>query len=285
MPLALVTGASTGIGRATALRLAAGGWTVLAGVREQAAGERLAAEASAPERVIPLTLDVTDAAQRAAAVERVSEQARSNGSSGGGLDALVNNAGTAVGGPLELISEEDLRAQFEVNVFAPLALIQAVLPAMRARRAGRIVNITSVSGVATWAGTGVYCASKWALEGAALSLADEVEPLGIRVSNIEPGGMRTDYAGRSLRQTQRLIDDYAGGPGHQARQILADHAGHEPGDPAKVAAAILRVVDAADPPRQLLLGADAMLYATRHMARAQAEIGQWAEVSLSTKFD
>jgi NAD(P)-dependent dehydrogenase (short-subunit alcohol dehydrogenase family) len=155
---------------------------------------------------------------------------------------------------------------------------------MRARRAGRIINITSVSGVAVWGGTGVYCASKHALEGAALTLADEVEGLGIKVTNVEPGGMRTDYAGRSLRASPRLIDDYAG-VGHQARRILADHAGHEPGDPAKVAAAILTVADAEAPPRQLLLGADAVLYATRQLARFQAEIGQWAPLSLSTAFD
>jgi len=115
--------------------------------------------------------------------------------------------------------------------------------------------------------------------GAALTLADEVEPLGIRVTNIEPGGMRTDYAGRSLRQTQRAIEDYAAIP---ARQILA---GHEPGDPAKVAGAILRVADAESPPRQLLLGADAVLYATRQLARFQTEMGQWAPLSLSTGFD
>jgi NAD(P)-dependent dehydrogenase (short-subunit alcohol dehydrogenase family) len=198
---------------------------------------------------------------------------------------LVNNAGYGLVGAVEEASLAEVRAQFEVNVFAPLALIQAVLPGMRARRAGRIINVTSVSGVAVWAGTGIYCASKWALEGAALTLADEVEPLGVRVTNVEPGGMRTDYGGRSLRHTQGRIDDYAGGPAHMARAILADHAGREPGDPAKVAAAILALADAAAPPRQLLLGADAILYATRHAARAQAEMGQWAAVSLSTRFD
>ncbi|HLZ83035.1 MAG TPA: SDR family NAD(P)-dependent oxidoreductase, partial [Caulobacteraceae bacterium] len=161
---------------------------------------------------------------------------------------------------------------------------RAVLPAMRARRAGHIVNVTSVSGVATWAGTGIYCASKFALEGAALTLADEVADFGIKVTNIEPGGMRTDYSARSLRQVARVIDDYAD-VAHAARRILADHAGHEPGDPAKVAAAILKVVDAENPPRQLLLGADAIHYATRHMARFQAEIGAWAPLSLSTGFE
>jgi len=272
----LITGVGSGLGRALAAAALARGDGVAGTVRR--ADQLAALEALAPGRAHGLKLDLTDAAAIGAVVEAAAGAL-------GDIDVLVNNAGYGLVGAVEEASLAEIRAQFEVNVFAPLALIQAVLPAMRARRAGRIVNITSVSGVATWAGTGVYCASKWALEGAALTLADEVEPLGIKVINIEPGGMRTDYAGRSLRQTQGLIDDYEGGPGRQARAILADHAGHEPGDPAKVAAAILTVVDAADPPRQLLLGADAMLYATRHMARFQAEIGQWAELSLSTRFD
>jgi len=272
----LITGVGSGLGRALAAAALARGDGVAGTVRR--ADQLAALEALAPGRAHGLKLDLTDAAAIGAVVEAAAGAL-------GDIDVLVNNAGYGLVGAVEEASLAEIRAQFEVNVFAPLALIQAVLPAMRARRAGRIVNITSVSGVATWAGTGVYCASKWALEGAALTLADEVEGLGIKVINIEPGGMRTDYAGRSLRQTQGLIDDYEGGPGRQARAILADHAGHEPGDPAKVAAAILTVVDAADPPRQLLLGADAMLYATRHMARFQAEIGQWAELSLSTRFD
>ncbi|HXQ15201.1 MAG TPA: oxidoreductase [Caulobacteraceae bacterium] len=272
----LITGVGSGLGRALAAAALARGDGVAGTVRR--ADQLAALEALAPGRAHGLKLDLTDAAAIGAVVEAAAGAL-------GDIDVLVNNAGYGLVGAVEEASLAEIRAQFEVNVFAPLALIQAVLPAMRARRAGRIVNITSVSGVATWAGTGVYCASKWALEGAALTLADEVEGLGIKVINIEPGGMRTDYAGRSLRQTQGLIDDYDGGPGRQARAILADHAGHEPGDPAKVAAAILTVVDAANPPRQLLLGADAMLYATRHMARFQAEIGQWAELSLSTRFD
>jgi len=190
MPLALVTGASTGIGRATALRLAAGGWTVLAGVREQAAGERLSAEASAPDRVIPVTLDVTDAAQRAAAVERVSEHATRNGGSGSGLDALVNNAGIAVGGPLELISEEDLRGQFEVNVFAPVALTRALLPDLRSAR-GRIVFVSSIGGRVSVPFLAPYAASKHAIEAIADSLRVELSTSHVSVALVEPGAVAT----------------------------------------------------------------------------------------------
>jgi NAD(P)-dependent dehydrogenase (short-subunit alcohol dehydrogenase family) len=271
----LITGVGSGLGAALATAALARGDTVAGTVR--AASDGVTFEALAPGRARAFILDLADAA----AIAAVAGEAQA---ALGGIDVLVNNAGYGLVGAVEEATADEIRAQFEVNVFAPLSLIRAVLPAMRARRAGHIVNVTSVSGVATWAGTGIYCASKFALEGAALTLADEVEPLGIKVTNIEPGGMRTDYSGRSLRQAARSIDDYAS-VAHAARRILADHAGHEPGDPAKVAAAILQVVDAETPPRQLLLGADAILYATRHMARFQAELGAWAPLSLSTAFD
>ena len=270
----LITGVGSGLGRALASAALARGDAVAGTVR--AASDLAAFETLAPGRARGFRLDLADEAA-IAVVARAAQAAL------GGVDVLVNNAGYGLVGAIEEASPDEIRAQFEVNVFGPLALIQVVLPAMRERRAGHIVNVTSVSGVATWAGTGVYCASKFALEGAALTLADEVAPFGIKVTNIEPGGMRTDYSGRSLRHAARTIEDYAS-VAHAARRILADHAGHEPGDPARVAAAILKVVDAEDPPRQLLLGADAVLYATRHMARFQAELGAWASVSLSTGF-
>jgi NAD(P)-dependent dehydrogenase (short-subunit alcohol dehydrogenase family) len=169
-------------------------------------------------------------------------------------------------------------------VFGPIAAIQAVLPYFRARRRGHVITITSVSGVATWAGTGIYCGSKHALEGVTRTLAEEVAELGIKVTNIEPGGLRTDYAGRSMVVAQRRIDDYEGAA-RNAQRIMAEHAGQEPGDPAKVADAILAIAGTDDPPLQLLLGADAMLYATRELARYQAEIGRWAALTLSTRFD
>jgi NAD(P)-dependent dehydrogenase (short-subunit alcohol dehydrogenase family) len=271
----LITGVSAGLGQALAKAALARGDKVAGTVRTP---EALAAfEALAPHRAFGFLLDVTDetAAHEVAAKAEVAT---------GGLDVLVNNAGYGLVGAVEEASLAEIRAQFEVNVFGPIAMMQAVLPFMRGRRAGRIVNITSVSGVATWAGTGIYCGSKFALEGVAQTLAQEVAELGIKVINVEPGGMRTDYAGRSLHQTQRIIDDYAGAA-RQARIILAEHGGHESGDPAKVAAAILAVVDAETPPLQLLLGADAMHYANRDLARFQQEIGEWAELTMSTGFE
>jgi len=154
---------------------------------------------------------------------------------------------------------------------------------MRERRAGHVINVTSVSGLAAWAGTGVYCGSKHALEGIGRTLAQEVAIFGIQVTNVEPGGMRTDYAGRSLRVTERKIADYDA-TAHNAERVLGGHSGQEGGDPAKVAAAILSIAGAADAPVQLLLGADAVHYATQTIAAFQEEFGRWAALSLSTGF-
>jgi NAD(P)-dependent dehydrogenase (short-subunit alcohol dehydrogenase family) len=138
--------------------------------------------------------------------------------------------------------------------------------------------------MATWQGTGIYCASKFALEAIGETLAEEVAGLGIKVINVEPGGMRTDYASRSLVRAVRKVADYDS-TAHQSERILAGHAGSEAGDPGKMARAILSIVAMEKPPRNLLLGADAMHYATRRMGALLAEFGHWAPVTLDTKFD
>lgn len=270
----LITGAGSGLGLAlTKVVLAAGGEVAGLVRRPESAAE---VEALAPGRARSFIADMRDAAAVRAAVE-AAETAL------GGLDVLVNNAGYGLIGAVEEASLEEMREQFEVNVFAPVIAIQAILPHFRRRRAGHIVNVTSVSGLAAWAGTGIYCGSKHALEGIGRTLAQELAPLGIKVTNVEPGGMRTDYAGRSMRVTERRIDDYEA-TAHASERILAQHAGSEAGDPVRIAAAILQVVDASDPPVQLLLGADAVHYATQSMAAFQEEFGRWAALSLSTGF-
>jgi NAD(P)-dependent dehydrogenase (short-subunit alcohol dehydrogenase family) len=188
VPLALVTGASTGIGRATTLRLAAKGWTVLAGVRDPAAGGRLLADAGGAGRVIPLALEVTDPEQVAAAAARVEEEAAAAGA--GGLDALINNAGIGVGGPLELVSADDLRRQFDVNVLAQIAVTQALLPALR-RAGGRIVFVSSIGGRVAMAFTAPYAASKHAIEAFGDALRVELRSSGVRVALVEPGSVAT----------------------------------------------------------------------------------------------
>jgi NAD(P)-dependent dehydrogenase (short-subunit alcohol dehydrogenase family) len=189
MPTVLITGASTGIGQATALRLAKAGWTVLAGVRDVDAGERLAAEAPAG-RVQPLTLDVTDFQQIREAAGRVSELGGGGESSPGRLDALVNNAGIGYGGPLELIHPDDLRKQFDVNVLGQISVTQALLPALRAAH-GRIVFMSSVGGRVAMAFTAPYAASKHAIEAIGDALRVELATSNVQVALVEPGSVAT----------------------------------------------------------------------------------------------
>ena len=271
----LITGVSGGLGQALAVAALARGDAVAGTVRKPT--DLAAFEALAPGRARGFLADMTDAEAVRAAVEGAEAAL-------GGLDVLVANAGYGLFGAVEEASLAEIRAQFEVNVFAPIVAMQAALPYFRRRRAGHIIAITSVSGVAVWAGTGVYCASKHALEGVARTLAQEVAELGIKVTCVEPGGIRTQFAGPSMRITQASIADYAGA-GHAAQRIMAEHAGHEPGDPARMAEAILAIAGTADPPLQLLLGADAIGYVTQQLAQTQTELGRWAKLSLSTGFD
>ncbi len=198
VPVALITGASTGIGRATTLRLAAAGWTVLAGVRDPAAGESLVKGAGGGGRVITLSLDVTDAAQIAQARERVDQE-----TGAAGLDALVNNAGIGIGGPLELVSEEDLRRQFDVNVFAQVEVTKALLPALR-RAHGRLVFVSSIGGRVAMAFTAPYAASKHALEAFGDALRVELRTSGVQVALIEPGSVATPIWDKSRAEADKV---------------------------------------------------------------------------------
>jgi NAD(P)-dependent dehydrogenase (short-subunit alcohol dehydrogenase family) len=199
VPTVLITGASTGIGRATALRLAGSGWTVLAGVRKAADGESLKDDGG--ERIVPIVLDVTDASQIAAAAAEVDER--------GGLDALVNNAGIGFGGPLELVPIKDLRSQLEVNVLGPVALTQALLPALRrgngnGNGSGRVLFISSVGGRVAMAFTAPYAASKHAIEAIGDALRVELRSSNVQVALIEPGSVATPIWDKSRAQGEGL---------------------------------------------------------------------------------
>lgn len=270
----LITGVSSGLGHAIAEAALAAGDTVAGTVRK--AEDKEAFSALAPGRSFGFILDVTDdisVRQTVDVVERVT----------GGIDILVNNAGYGLVGAIEETSLAEIRALFDVNVYGAISVLQAILPFMRSRRAGHLINVTSVSGLAIWAGTGVYCATKHALEAIGQTLADELAPIGIKVTNVEPGGLRTDFAGRSLKLAARQIADYAP-TAHLSRQIMAEHAGHEPGDPRKAAKAIVNIAGSCDAPRHLLLGADAMLYSGRALGAFHAEIAKWAPVTLGIGF-
>lgn len=268
----IITGGARGLGHVIAEAALARGDAVCGTVRNAAA--QTAFEALAPGRSHAVICDMSDDAAVRSAVSAAINAL-------GGADVLVNNAGYGLVGAVEEASVEEIRSQFAVNVFGPFAAIQAVLPTLRAQGSGRIINISSVSGVATWAGTGVYCASKHALEGLTQTLADEIAPFGVKVVNLQPGGIRTDFAGASMTLARRRIAEY-GSPARDAETILAGHAGHEPNDPARIASVVLMVADHENPPRELLLGADALHYATQKMADRQAAIGVWAPVTLST---
>jgi NAD(P)-dependent dehydrogenase (short-subunit alcohol dehydrogenase family) len=202
MPSALITGASTGIGEATALRLAGAGWTVLAGVRSEQDGARLVAKDSSG-RIEPLILDVTDFEQIRQAAARVSELGGGGDGSAGRLDALVNNAGIGYGGPLELLHPDDLRKQFDVNVLGQVAVTQALLPALRAAH-GRIVFMSSVGGRVAMAFTAPYAASKHAIEAFGDALRVELRTSGVQVALIEPGSVATPIWDKSRVEADRI---------------------------------------------------------------------------------
>jgi NAD(P)-dependent dehydrogenase (short-subunit alcohol dehydrogenase family) len=269
-----ITGISSGFGRALADAALRRGDRVTGTVRSAQA--RAALIEAYPERAVVRLLDVTDeAAVRSVIAATEAEM--------GPIDILVNNAGYGLVAGVEEASLDEIRAQFEVNVYGAIAVMQAVLPFMRQRRAGRIINISSVSGLVGWAALGIYTGSKFALEGIVETLAQEVAPLGIHVTLIEPGGFRTDFAGRSRAESARQIADYETSVGAN-RRILTQHAGHEPGDPAKAALAILKVADSDQPPLRLMLGTDALGYAQRKFEQHINEIKAWDAVSRSTDF-
>ena len=270
-----VTGVSSGFGRALALAALAAGHRVIGTLRKE--NDRAAFDALEPGRSFGVLLDVTDTARVAPAVDAAERDI-------GPIDVLVNNAGYGHEGTLEESPLEDLRRQFEVNVFGAVAVIKAVLPHMRARRAGRIVNITSMGGLTAFPGLSYYHGSKFALEGIGESLAREVAPFGIRVSNVEPGAFRTDWAGRSMVRAPRSIADYdeVFGPLRERRQA---NSGKQPGDPAKAAQAILKLAASDDPPVHLLLGEDALGFVREKIAALSREIDAWEAVSRGTRHD
>jgi NAD(P)-dependent dehydrogenase (short-subunit alcohol dehydrogenase family) len=263
MPLALITGASTGIGRATALHLAGHGWTVLAGVRDPRAGEQLVRDAAPAGRVIPLALEVTDAGQIAAAAKLLEREDAATGASvAGGLDALVNNAGIGVGGPLELVSAEDLRRQFEVNVFAQVAVTQAMLPALRRAR-GRIVFVSSIGGRVATAFTAPYAASKHAVEAFGDALRVELRTSSVQVALIEPGSVATPIWDKGRAEVDRVsippeLQQQYGHVPAAMEKVLADTARRGVA-PELVAETIERALTASRMRSRHVVGRDAKL--------------------------
>ncbi|MCL2734312.1 MAG: oxidoreductase [Actinomycetia bacterium] len=269
----LITGANSGFGRAiTEAAVAAGDVVVAAARRVGTLDDVVAAH---PDQVEALRLDVTDPARIDAAVRDVVARH-------GRIDVLVNNAGRGHVGALEETTDEELRSLFDVHVFGPAALVRAVLPHMRERRSGAIVQMSSMGGRMSFAGFSAYSGTKFALEGMTEALAAEVGPLGIRTLIVEPGAFRTSLMSNTTASGEELPDykDTVGA----TRAMVAAGDGDTPGDPARAAAVILAALDAEDTPLHLPLGADGVDAFTGALDRARAEIGPWISRAVDTAF-
>ena len=266
----LITGCSTGFGRELASAVLRHGWRAVVTARDPA---QIAALADAfPQQAIAIRLDVTRPDDAAAAVARAE-------TAFGRIDVLVNNAGYGYLAAVEEGEDEEVRAMFEANFFGAVNMIKAVLPSMRARRSGHIVNVTSVGGFIGNPASGYYAATKFALEGLSESLARETAELGIKVTAVEPGPFRTDWAGRSMKQTRKPIDDYASIAGKRRVQVV-ERSGKQPGDPVRAAEAIIAAVRSPTPPAHLVLGRSGLEMVRGKLARVAADLDRWEETTL-----
>jgi NAD(P)-dependent dehydrogenase (short-subunit alcohol dehydrogenase family) len=269
-----ITGCSTGLGRALAEAVLGRGLRAVVTARDPAQVADLVAAHG--DRALALPLDVTDHAQVVDAVKRAE-------TAFGRIDVLVNNAGYGYLAAIEEGEDDEVRKLFDANVFGLADVTKAVLPGMRARRGGHIVNVSSLGGLAAFGATGYYHATKFAVEGLSESLAAEVAPLGIKVTIVEPAAFRTNWSGPSMRQSATRIDDYAETAGARRAATTATY-GHQPGDPVRAAEAILTAVDAPEPPLRLLLGKAAYDIATARLDTLRSTFDTWRETTLGADF-
>lgn len=272
----LITGVSSGLGAALAEAVLARGDVVIGTVRQK---EQVAAfEALKPGRAHAVQLDLRDYGHILKVVGWAAEQH-------GGIDVLVNNAGYGLVGALEEVSESEAREQMETNFFGALAATQAVLPAMRRKRWGHVVNITSMAGFMGIPGMPLYSASKFALEGLGVALAAEAGSLGIRVTNVEPGALRTRWAsGNAIVRSQRVIEDYQQTAG-AVRGGITKMDGKQDGDPAKAALAIIAAVYAERPPLHLPLHPSALSAYRGTLGKTLEQLDEWQDVSEGILYD
>ncbi|KAA2235682.1 oxidoreductase [Salinarimonas soli] len=269
----LVTGCSKGLGRAIAREALNAGYRVVVTARRLEDVAELVEEHG--DAALAVALDVTNRDQIAAAVRAAEDRF-------GSVDVLVNNAGYGYLGAIEEGEDDDVRALFETDLFAPVNLIKAVLPAMRARRNGHIVNISSIGGLLTYPGVGWYNMVKFGVEAMSDALAKEVAPLGIGVTVVAPGAFRTDFRGPdSMKQSATIIDDYAGTAGKLRAGTQAGH-GKQPGDPVLGARAIIAAVEADKPPVHLLIGSDALEQLRTKLDDLRRETDAWEAVTRGT---
>jgi NAD(P)-dependent dehydrogenase (short-subunit alcohol dehydrogenase family) len=271
-PVWFITGCSTGFGRELAKHVLQLGYRTVVTARDPEQVKDLATLGDA----LVIRLDVTDQRQVDLAVHSSEEKF-------GRIDVLVNNAGIGYFAAVEESEEDEVRRMFEVNVFGLGRMLHAVLPGMRKRRAGSIINIASVAGLRSFPSLGYYNATKFAVEGLSGALQQEVEPLGIKVMVVEPSGFRTDWAGRSADESKQQIQDYAATAGAWRAEIRAD-SGKQPGDPVRAVQAIVKAIESPTPPLHLLLGNDAYEGATAKLEEMRKVFAEWEAVSRAADF-
>lgn len=269
-----ITGCSTGFGRALAKEVLAKGYNVAVCSRNIADVQDIVE--SNPDTAMAVKLDVTDAKQIAEAVKTTIEK-------WGQIDVLVNNAGIGYFAAIEESEDEEVRRMFEINVFGLAKMTQEVLPHMRKRRTGHILNIASIGGLRSFPGVGFYNATKYAVDGLSESLSKELAPLGIKVTIIAPSGFRTDWAGRSAKDSSIRIDDYAE-TAWKNQGTIRGYSGNQPGDPVRAAQAMITVTEVDNPPLRLLLGAAALKGARIKLEELKNDFDTWAETSEGADF-
>ncbi|CQD21077.1 short chain dehydrogenase [Mycobacterium europaeum] len=270
----LITGCSTGFGREIARAALEAGHDAVVTARRADAVRDLVDEFG--DRALAVALDVTDPEQIAAAVSAAE-------AAFGGVDVLVNNAGHGYLSAVEEGEDAEVRKLFEVNYFGAVNMIKAVLPAMRARGSGHIINMSSMTGLVANPPNAYYSSTKFALEAVTEALATEVRPLGIKVTAIEPGAFRTDWATRSMKETGTPIADYVDVAAR--KDLIKQFADHLPGDPKKVAAAVLMVTALDEPPLRLLLGRDVLKAMRDKIAALSSSIEEWKSVTKDVNFE
>jgi NAD(P)-dependent dehydrogenase (short-subunit alcohol dehydrogenase family) len=273
-PVWLITGCSTGFGRELAKLVLERGWRAVVTARDASKVKDIAEPHG--ERALVLPLDVTNRAQIAEVVAQAKQRF-------GRIDALVNNAGYGYLAAIEEGEDAEVRAMFETNVFGLVDITKAVLPVMREQRSGLIVNVSSIGGLASFAATGYYHATKYAVEGLSETLAAEVKPLGIDVLIVEPGPFRTNWAGASMKQSATVIDDYAATAGERRKQTEA-RSGNQAGDPVRAAQAIIDAALSDKPPLRLLLGKTALELARKKLDFMRGDFDAWEAITVGADY-
>jgi len=269
-----ITGCSTGFGRELAKLVLERGYRAVITARDPSKIQDLMA--GHEDRALALKLDVADKTEVSLAVKWAE-------AAFGSIDVLVNNAGYGYVGAVEESEEAEIRAMMETNFYGLARMIHAVLPGMRRRRRGNIVNISSIGGLVGLPGVGYYNATKFAVEGLSESLSKEVAPLGIKVLIVEPGPFRTDWAGRSLKKSSRQIAEYAETAGASLERMISRN-GQQAGDPVRAGKAIIEALESDNAPLHLVLGMIALETARTKIERLREELDDWEEISLSADF-